>query len=82
MTTKMIEAQVKPLEMCKFKFYKCICLDEENNEIFKTMVEIQIDTTIGKQHVAVMLTNEQMNLSLLDLFDSLYAAAVTQWQNS
>lgn len=82
MTTKMIEAQAKPLEMCKFKFYTCICFDDENNENLKTMVEIQIDTTVGKQHIALMLTDEQMSLNLTDLFSELYDAAITQWQNS
>jgi hypothetical protein len=82
MTSKMIEAQAKPLEMCRFKFYKCVCLDEENNEILKTMVEIQIDTTVGKQNIALCLTNEQLSLTVSDLFDELYNLAITQWQNS
>lgn len=79
---KTIEAQAKSLDMCNFRFYKCVWFDENNNEMFKTMVEIQIDTTVGKQHVALMLTDEQMNLSLLNLFKELYDTAITQWQSS
>lgn len=81
MTTKMIEAYIKPIDMCKFKFYKSICTDGYNN-FYQTIAEIQIDTSIGKQTIAIHLTDEHLGLCLSDLFDVLYLLATEQWQNS